>query len=197
MNAAGRFPGQSFASLRLASAALWLALASLPAAAQVMDANRGIYGQTGLTTHSTRSSSATTIGLVTPAQWHTDWWNGKLSSYGDVFLSDWRAPAIGGGTSSYRQIGVMPVLRYRPNDGGSAWFVDAGLGLSYLDRIYATPDRTFSTRLNFFESFRLGRTIGAQGRYELAVQLQHFSNAGIREPNPGETFIQLRFAARF
>jgi lipid A 3-O-deacylase len=27
--------------------------------------------------------------------------------------------------------------------------------------------------------------------------VQHFSNAGIKKPNPGETFLRLRYAYRF
>lgn len=30
-----------------------------------------------------------------------------------------------------------------------------------------------------------------------ALRLQHFSNASIRHPNPGENFVQLRYARRF
>ena len=34
-------------------------------------------------------------------------------------------------------------------------------------------------------------------RHELALRLQHFSNAGIKHPNPGENFVQLRYAQGF
>ena len=30
--------------------------------------------------------------------------------------------------------------------------------------------------------------------HNLAVRLQHFSNAGISHPNPGEKFLQLRYS---
>jgi lipid A 3-O-deacylase len=39
----------------------------------------------------------------------------------------------------------------------------------------------------------------APGRREaadLSLRLQHVSNAGIKEPNPGENFVQLRYARR-
>jgi Lipid A 3-O-deacylase (PagL) len=41
------------------------------------------------------------------------------------------------------------------------------------------------------------RGFGADGEHELALRLQHFSNGGIRRPNPGETFLQLRYAWRY
>jgi len=30
-----------------------------------------------------------------------------------------------------------------------------------------------------------------------SLRVQHFSNAGIKEPNPGETFYKVRYAYRF
>ena len=33
--------------------------------------------------------------------------------------------------------------------------------------------------------------------HELALRVQHYSNAGIRHPNPGENFVQLRGSFAF
>ena len=35
------------------------------------------------------------------------------------------------------------------------------------------------------------------GAHELALRVQHYSNAGIRHPNPGENFVQLRGSFAF
>jgi len=43
----------------------------------------------------------------------------------------------------------------------------------------------------------VGRSFGADRRRELSLRLSHSSNAGIKEPNPGETFLQLRYAVKF
>ena len=40
-------------------------------------------------------------------------------------------------------------------------------------------------------------SFGARGEHEVSLRLQHFSNAGIKHPNPGETFVRLRYVRRF
>jgi lipid A 3-O-deacylase len=42
-----------------------------------------------------------------------------------------------------------------------------------------------------------GRSLDAQQHHELSLRLQHFSNADIKRPNPGENFVQLRYAVAF
>jgi hypothetical protein len=42
----------------------------------------------------------------------------------------------------------------------------------------------------------VGRMFGAERQHELVLRLEHFSNAGIDHPNPGENFVQLRYAHR-
>jgi len=182
--------------LLVGAATAWVGL-TLPVAAQSMDPGWGVYGQAGTGFHSERNTDDVSVGFMAPLLQGRDWWNGKLSAHWDASLGRWRASAIGGGKSTYSQLSLIPTLRYRIDGGQSAWFIDAGLGLSVLDRVYATPDRTFSTRLNFSEVLAVGRNFGAQGQYEGALVLQHFSNAGIKEPNPGENFLQFRFALRF
>ena len=34
-------------------------------------------------------------------------------------------------------------------------------------------------------------------RQEVSLRFQHFSNAGIKEPNPGENFFQVRYSSRY
>ena len=42
-----------------------------------------------------------------------------------------------------------------------------------------------------------GRNFGARQEHELVLRVEHFSNAGIKHPNPGENFAQLRYTYRF
>ncbi len=59
------------------------------------------------------------------------------------------------------------------------------------------PSAGFSTRLNFVSQPGVGRSFGSDGRHKLSLRFQHYSNAGIKSPNPGEDFLQLRYAWRF
>ncbi|WP_280151352.1 acyloxyacyl hydrolase [Piscinibacter sp. XHJ-5] len=52
--------------------------------------------------------------------------------------------------------------------------------------------RRLSTVFNFGDHVALGHRFGEQQRHELAFRIQHFSNAGLRKPNPGENFVQVR-----
>jgi hypothetical protein len=88
------------------------------------------------------------------------------------------------------------VLRLQPASWGD-WFWEGGVGVDLLAPIYRTRDKRFSTVLNFGSHLAVGRRFGASAEQELTLRIQHFSNGGIRRPNPGEEFLQLRYSHRF
>jgi hypothetical protein len=89
------------------------------------------------------------------------------------------------------QLVAMPLVRWQPQPGGSAWFVEAGLGLSWHDRSYRVERKRQRSRFNFQEEVAVGRMLG--GGHALSLRLAHMSNAGLRKPNPGETWWSLRW----
>ncbi len=93
------------------------------------------------------------------------------------------------------QLVVMPLVRWQPQSGGSPWYVEAGLGLSWHDRTYRVERKHQGSRLNFQEEVALGRMLG--GGHALSLRLAHMSNAGLRKPNPGETWWSLRWEVAF
>jgi lipid A 3-O-deacylase len=121
----------------------------------------------------------------------------ELTAHTEVMFNGLRASAVGGGHDGYRQLVVLPSLRMRLERGESPWFIELGIGASYLDRLYTTPEKTFSTRWNFYDMLGIGHSFGAEHQHELGLRWVHISNAGIRRPNPGEDFVQLRYVARF
>jgi lipid A 3-O-deacylase len=122
---------------------------------------------------------------------------GALTGYWDVFISNWHAPALDDGPRNYAQIGALYTWRYRFGAGSSPWFAEGGIGGSVMDHVYKTPDRSFSTAFQFTEVLGVGRSFGENGAHELSLRVQHFSNAGIKKPNPGETFLRLRYTYHF
>lgn len=121
-----------------------------------------------------------------------------MNLYGEASVARWRYPsADGDGHCGLTQFAVIPVLRYRPEAGSSPWFAEAGIGLTLTSRRYQTPAKAFSTRFNFGDHLALGRNFGTEQRHELALRVDHFSNGGYKEPNPGATFLELRYAYRF
>lgn len=144
----------------------------------------------GATLHGTY---AVTAGVA----WRWDWqrpssvglWTGAT----EAFVSHWRARGAGGGREGYTHVGVTPVLRLRFDQGRSPWFMEGGIGLSLFDSLYVTDRKQFSTRFNFYDTVGVGRSFGAARAHEWTLRLTHISNGGIKKPNPGENFIQLRY----
>jgi lipid A 3-O-deacylase len=121
----------------------------------------------------------------------------ELSAHTELMVNAWRGHAVGGGNDQYTQVVLLPSLRMQLNQGRSPWFLELGIGASWMDRLYTTPDKQFSTRWNFYDMLGVGRKFGADGRHELGLRWTHISNGGLKKPNPGEDFLQLRYVQRF
>ncbi|BDT67570.1 hypothetical protein os1_17470 [Comamonadaceae bacterium OS-1] len=154
-----------------------------------------LYLQGGQTFAQHGDTRTATIGLRLPVQ--PVFWGGRVTLAWDVFVSHWQVDAPPGARSHFTQIGLVPMFRHRFDGGQSPWFVEAGVGIAYLNAPYQTTHKSFSTQWNFSDHLGVGRSFGAQRQQELGLVLQHVSNAGLRSPNPGETFLQLRYAYSF
>jgi hypothetical protein len=139
-------------------------------------------------------TTAASVGVGWDWRWQKRWGErGIVSGYHEVSIGHWRADT-GGSRAVVTQLGVTPTLRYWPDGQPRRWFIEAGVGANVLAPIYRTRDKRFSTAFNFGDHIGVGyRTAGAGGEWSL--RLQHFSNAGINHPNPGENFVQLRWSA--
>jgi lipid A 3-O-deacylase len=135
------------------------------------------------------------VGVRSP-ETHT-FWNGRLSLRWDLYLSQWRTDAVPGGRRHFTQVGLVPMFRYRLDRGASPWFVEGGVGLSYLTASYSNRVKEFGSQWNFSDHLGVGRNFGAERQHELGLYVKHVSNAGLKLPNPGETFVQLRYSYHF
>ena len=137
-------------------------------------------------------------GVYWPWAWKSSLLGMEVGGVTEAYVSNWDAPsASGGGRRGFTQLAVVPLVRFRFDQGRSMWFAEAGVGASATDQLFSTPDKQFSTSFNFVDVFGLGRSFGAARDRELSLRVQHVSNGGIRLPNPGQNFVQLRYAARF
>jgi lipid A 3-O-deacylase len=134
------------------------------------------------------------VGIMVPRHAPRPMGRGTLTTYWEAFGGQWRGPDRNAQEKSYSQIGALASVRLRYGNGMNPWFLDGGFGLTYLDGLYEKPGRVFSTRWNFLTRVGLGRTFGA---HELSLNVQHMSNAGLKKPNPGEDFVQVRYGYRF
>jgi lipid A 3-O-deacylase len=185
--------------LPCAKVLLFASLLSLSVAASAFeDGSPAFYFEAGRAPHNDTSTRSLTIGAVLPWGRQHLVWGTQVTAYADLFLSQWRAPrADQDGHHNYSQLGVIAGWRFRFAEGASPWFFEAGLGGTSMNDRYQSPDRSFSTRFQFTEQLGVGRNFGPRGEHELSLRIQHFSNGGIRKPNPGENFYKLRYLYRF
>lgn len=143
-------------------------------------------------------SHTLTLALIweLPNRWFKD--GSGWSTHLEASLAGWwpSAPAAGD-PGHYTRIGITPVLRYRFAGSSAGAFVEAGIGAHLIGPVYRAGDRRFGSAFNFGDHLAVGWMPDARGRHELALRLQHFSNGGLRPPNPGENFLQLRWVSRF
>ena len=166
--------------LSLAAAAA-LALGSL--SAQAVDFTAAI-GQSG--------DSNMVYRLGAQWNWDTSWWQssvGRLTGYWDAGYTYWD----GDETSSNHSLSFSPVFVYEFAGESVQPYIEAGIGVAaFADTDLEDNDLGSSFQ---FED-RLGAGLRFSGQ-EIGIRALHYSNAGIKQPNPGENFVQLRYARHF
>ena len=99
---------------------------------------------------------------------------------------------------SLLDISLTPMVRWTiPALGSSRFFAEGGVGGHLLSKTRINNDRVLSTAFQFSEQIGAGVTFGPNDRYEVGLYLQHVSNAGIKEPNPGLTYSGITIRAAF
>ncbi len=118
-----------------------------------------------------------------------------VSFYGELVIGEWFVhEAAAADRSHFTQFGVTPVLRYSFAGGP---FVEAGIGLDVIAPRFRDNQRVFSTKFNFADHAAVGTRFGTALANEVSLRVEHFSNGGIRHPNPGQNFVELRYARHF
>jgi len=173
--------------------ALLLATLALPAAQALDFTPDGSFATVGIAPHQT-------VSVGTGLMWDWDWKaerQATLTVQTELIVAGWRADAVGGGSQTLGQLALLPVLHMQLDRGRSPWFLEFGIGASYTNKIYRTPNKVTSTRWNFYDMLGAGYSFGEGRRQEIGVRYVHLSNAGAKKPNPGEDFLQVRYATRF
>ena len=156
--------------------------------------NNAIYLQYGQATHSANSWA---LGVTLP--WKTGTTPGFRPGHRILGYLGWAMVRRLPGRQSFdlgHRRETHFALACRP--GSVPWFAEAGLGVSYaVNHRYLTDQKDFSTRYNFATHIGVGYLFGEQLKSEISLRLEHHSNAGIKHPNPGENFLQIRYARHF
>jgi lipid A 3-O-deacylase len=105
-------------------------------------------------------------------------------------LSYWHAQTHPTDNGSLWDVGLTPMLRWLPPCCETVQpFLEAGIGVHLLSHTRINNDRDLSTAFQFGENVGGGIAFGENHRFELGVYVQHESNASIKEPNPGLTYV--------
>jgi hypothetical protein len=181
-------------ALRWAAVLCCLVAGGPVASAQSAWAPTGAWLQAG----SADETQTLTAGLVWDWSWQRALGRGVISGYWEASIGRWHSNEETGSSSYWvTQVGITPTLRWQPGSWPEGLLLEVGIGLNSLVPIYRSGDKHFSTAFNFGDHIALVKQFGERRREELALRFQHYSNAGIRHPNPGENFVQLRYTHRF
>ena len=103
----------------------------------------------------------------------------------------WEATVGGwhGDLGTVHDVGVTPVWRYARY--GRGMYFEGAIGFHILSDSHINSDLGFSTRFQFGDHLGVGYRFE---KYDFGLRLQHLSNGGMRNPNPGINFLILRVA---
>lgn len=102
-----------------------------------------------------------------------------------------------GGYQSLATIGATPIARIEWPNEAYVPFVEVAVGINLLSHTTLQEEKHFSTAFQFGEFLGAGLRFGTGGAHEIGVRLQHMSNADIKKPNDGITFVVVRAAYHF
>ena len=137
-----------------------------------------------------RATTEATVGLT--RHWASE---GRWSVYAEAALGEWFTHDHAEGMRTrFTHVGLTPVVRYV---FAELLFVEAGIGLQAVIPRFHDEGRRFSTVFQFGDHLAIGTRFGATNDDEVSFRVEHFSNGGIRNPNPGQNFLELRYAHHF
>jgi len=130
--------------------------------------------------------------------WKQRWFQGAnwhLGGYWDLGLGQWHRSAAANQNADITEIGVTPVFRVQQNSLRGP-YGELAIGAHFLSNT-SIGDKHFSTSFQFGDHLGVGYRFGAKGAYDLSYRYQHLSNGGIKRPNSGMNFSQIRLQYHF
>ncbi|HXI36508.1 MAG TPA: acyloxyacyl hydrolase [Burkholderiales bacterium] len=123
-------------------------------------------------------------------KWRKRWLeagNWHLGGYWELQYGEW----YGGNT--IHDLGFTPVWRFQQTERSRfSPYVEAAIGFHLIQPVRLTDTRGFSTAFQFGDHVGAGVRFGERQKLDLGVRFQHLSNGGIKEPNNGINFTQVR-----
>ena len=177
---------------------LGMTIGTLPtvSAAQGRFVDAKMYVQAGATSLQGNATHAMNVGVMVPSSLLKGISRdaGPLTLHWDLWGGHWRSHHADGTTGGYSQLGALMAWRYQPAGPQSPWFFEAGLGGSVADGLYNSGGVDSARPSSSRKCWQWATALGRREPTRFPC-VQHFSNAGIKKPNPGENFMFLRFSS--
>lgn len=148
----------------------------------------GVSVRAGYASHYSRAE----IAWESPSLWTYRFAEGygRLDLVAELGAAYWMAQ---GSRSPSRvwQFSAIPFLRWSWNE---RYYLEAGVGATVFSRT-DFADKNLSTAFQFGDHIGVGAYLSDTSR--IGLRFSHFSNAGIKEPNPGLNILQLLYTYRY
>jgi len=168
-----------------------LGLLSVPSA----QARDGMSVELGHGNHTEMVSLSLTREWSEPI-YELDGWT--IGGYWDLGASFWNPHSKDGGNHQVADLSFTPVFRITQKVRTSiAPFAEAAVGASVMSTHNVWRGHNMSSNFQFADHVAAGVSFGNKLEWDLAARLQHFSNGGIVNPNPGINFFQVRLDYHF
>ena len=138
------------------------------------------------------------VGIV--YDWESSWRLGSslaLFGHTELVAGRWQVqPAERYLRSGFTQVGLTPALRL---SGASRTgpYAELGIGGNAIFPLYQALNTRFGTVFNFGDHLGLGWRLPGRHGPELGIRFEHYSNAGIKKPNPGQNLFEVRLSSSF
>ncbi len=131
--------------------------------------------------------------------WNKRWFQGAnwhLGGYWDLGIGQWhKSGTAAGENANITEVGVTPVFRVQRNELQGV-YGELGIGAHFLSHT-SIGDRRLSTSFQFGDHVGIGYRFGPKAAYDLSYRYQHVSNGGVKRPNSGMNFNQIRLQYHF
>ncbi len=134
-------------------------------------------------------------GLTDEVDGKSGWYIRRLWEF-DIGYWEWDDPKPHR-EGDLAEVALRPTFRLQrgPERAGRP-YLEGAIGIHFLSETVVS-DRELSTNFHFGSHLGVGFYFGPKNRYDLTLRLQHLSNAGIENPNPGINFYILRLGYYF
>jgi hypothetical protein len=121
-----------------------------------------------------------------------------IGGYWDFSLGYWHPHNPAGGNNDVVDLGITPVFRLTEKVRSNiAPYFEAAVGGHFISEHAIYTGRNMSTNFQFGDHVGIGVSLGDKHEWDVGLRLQHLSNAGIKNPNPGINFYQARVGYHF